>query len=171
MENGKKTTAILCAIIVGVSILLAACGAALIVRDREMSGSFSGVLNGGGGYYNGSTEPAVLMDLYELRDYLALEPDAEMLRRAEREERQAQFPTTTQANNGDMVTQGVETTQSVSNADDLVEQWLLEELEKNITSGKWPGFPYVKIGKAYYFNKTAVDNWFAAQGEKQLEIK
>jgi len=177
MENRKKTTAILCACIIGVSILFAA----LLVRDREMTGSFNGSLDGGiinGGYVGTPSEEAeaVLMDLPELYAYLRLEPSGDDIAQAKPKEEGTTMPsaqTTEYDANGNVV---VTTQMDDAQEDDYLaevraEELALKRLEKNITSGKWPGFPYVKIGKDYFFNKTAVDNWFAEQGKKQLEIK
>jgi len=167
MKYAKMITAVCCTLILAAGIYFAVQEGANIVADRPFQVSWNGTIDGGEAFDKGPQ----LTGFYDLYLYLELEPDEEMLHRAELEIRQAQFPTTTQAGSEDTVTQGVETTQSLSSADGLAEKWMLEELEKNITSGKWPGFPYVKIGKDYYFNKTAVDNWFAEQGEKQLVIE
>ncbi len=43
-------------------------------------------------------------------------------------------------------------------------------MEANITSGKWPGFPYVMLGGKLYFSKSAVDEWFTENAKNQLVI-
>lgn len=48
---------------------------------------------------------------------------------------------------------------------------LKSELESNILSGKWPGFPYVSLNGQMYFSKTAVEEWFAQMGKTQLVIE
>ncbi len=48
---------------------------------------------------------------------------------------------------------------------------ILDDLQRNITDGKWPGFPYVQLGERLYFSKQAVDDWFYAQGKIQLSVK
>lgn len=45
------------------------------------------------------------------------------------------------------------------------------ELQSKITSGTWPGFPYVQLGERLYFSKKAVDDWFFEQGKAQLSVK
>lgn len=47
---------------------------------------------------------------------------------------------------------------------------LKSELENNILSGKWPGFPYVSINGKLYFSRQAVDEWFLEKGKGQLKV-
>ena len=48
---------------------------------------------------------------------------------------------------------------------------MLDDLQRDIVSGKWPDFPYVQLGERMYFSKQAVDDWFYAQAKVQLQLQ
>ncbi len=87
-----------------------------------------------------------MMDINELRNYLSIYP--------------TQTYSSEYDNNGNPIS-GYE----------FEEIKLRDELARNITSGTWPDFPYVKLGERLYFSKQAVDDWFYAQGKVQLNVK
>ncbi|WRS27061.1 hypothetical protein U6B65_12100 [Oscillospiraceae bacterium MB08-C2-2] len=93
-----------------------------------------------GSLATGSYSYPELMELETLKDYLGIFPSSDLLDR--------------------------ENGQSYEQA----EAKLLQELESNILSGHWPGFPYVKLDGRVYFSKQAVDQWFLQQAQAQLTV-
>lgn len=50
---------------------------------------------------------------------------------------------------------------------DATSKQLVETLEEDILSGKWTGFPFVKLKGQLYFSKQAVDQWFFEQSRQR----
>ena len=135
-------------LIIAAGLIVAAIIFANAMADRPMVGSFSGSLSQ---YASTSND---LMDIEVLRDYLSIYP----------------------VDNHEIIYYDDE-----GNATDDKGNLILSydeqvaalrmELEQNITSGAWPGFPYVKVGDRLYFSKKAVDEWFYTQSKAQLNLE
>ena len=135
-------------LIVAAAIVVGAVIFANAMADRPMVGSFSGSLS----QYASSNND--LMDIGVLRDYLSMYPvDAD-------ETIYYDDAGNAMDDNGS----------PVLGYDEQVAA-LRMELQQNITSGAWPGFPYVKVGDRIYFSKKAVDEWFYTQSKAQLNLK
>ena len=136
-------------LILSVSIIAAALIFSNTVGDRPMMGSFSGTFS------SGSYEYPEVMSLDTLKSFLGIYPSDN-----EWEEQQN-------------VQTGEDRASIVYYDDydyDAVERRLRDALAENILSGKWPDFPYVRLGSELYFSRQAVEQWFQEQSKEQLSI-
>ena len=139
---------IVVSLIIATGFVVAAVIFANAMADRPMVGSFSGSLS----QYAAANND--LMDIDVLRDYLSMYPvDA--------------GETIYYDDEGNAMD---DNGSPVLGYDEQVDA-LRMELQQNITSGAWPGFPYVKVGDRLYFSKKAVDEWFYTQSKAQLNLK
>ena len=140
-EMLSNVSKLLFAIILATGMIIAASIFSNTIADRPMMGSFSGSIS------QSAYSDMELMSIDELRYYLSMYP-AES------------YTYTDYDRNGNPISgRGLE------------EVKMSGELQRNITSGTWPGFPYVQLGERLYFSKQAVDDWFFEQGKAQLSVK
>lgn len=132
---------LLFAIIIAIGMIIAANIFSNTIAERPMMGSFSG------SFSQSNYSDMELMSIDELRYYLSMFP-AES------------YTYTNYDDNGNPIS-----------GYGLEEIKMSGELQRKITNGTWPGFPYVQLGERLYFSKQAVDDWFYEQGKAQLSVK
>ncbi len=121
------------------------------VSDRPVVGSFSGSLSSGAYAY------PEIMDLETLKAYLGIYPAAN-------------DETDFESQSFGSAQESAAAPIGLSSYDDA-DKRLLDALGDDILSGKWPEFPYVKLGDKLYFSRQAVEQWFRDQAEKRLTIE
>ena len=137
-------------LILAAAVIVAALIFSNAVANRPMMGSFSG------SFSSGSYEYPEVMDLDVLKSFLGIYPSVN-----EWGEQQ------------DMPAGDEPALAAYSDyfGYDAVEKRLRDELAEDILSGKWPDFPYVRLGGKMYFSRQAVVQWFLEQSEKQLSVQ
>jgi len=134
--------------ILSASFIAAALIFSNAIANRPMTGSFSG------SFSPGSYEYPEVMSLDTLKSFLGIYPSEN-----EWEEQQ------------DMQTGDQPVSIAYFDDYDAAERRLRDALAEDILSGKWPDFPYVRLGGNLYFSRQAVEQWFREQSGKQLSIQ
>ncbi|MDR0861173.1 MAG: hypothetical protein LBN30_00110 [Oscillospiraceae bacterium] len=148
-DNNKRAITLTSIVILAamlVCVILSVTRAINNLAQRPLYGNFSGNVT------TGDYEYPEIMDTDALMGYLQIYPSFDN-----------EQPT--EAQGAGEAAQPMQDTEK----DDALDAYRAE-IESNITSGKWQGFPYVKLDGHLRYSKAAVDEWLTETSKQRAEF-